>query len=198
MPRHNLQYQSIADTSDDNVIVIELAAQNQTRHIFNGIVVEKGEDAEAHIQECNWNPFEKLESADFFYTSISVTNSAYRVVAKLPESMVRYIQVQHKRRELAVVGKAMARRQWTDVNSEVYTNIHELWRVHWRNFRIPLQCDPDSIYALYGEDSVTVVVPRRTTWVYRLINWTEITLRRVGISCQLPATRKSTIKVNDW
>ncbi|KAJ2081168.1 hypothetical protein H4R24_002551 [Coemansia sp. RSA 988] len=187
---HNIR----TDLQDKEPIVIENAAQIQTRHIFNGIVVEKGEDVEAHIHDCNWNPFDELEEVGIFHTRISVTERAYTIVVELPECMVRYIQVQRESRELAVVGKAMARRQWTDAKSEI-DNVHEMWRVYWRRFSIPLQCDPRLIHALYGQHSVTIVVPRRIMWIYRLANWMEVRLWRAGISCRIPKTRKSTVQV---
>ncbi|KAJ1732725.1 hypothetical protein LPJ61_001914 [Coemansia biformis] len=164
---------SAVSLRNEGVVVVKMAPHTETRHIYNGMVAD--EHALADIHECNWNPFAQLEAGDFFHTYISETNGAYTIVARLPEYISRYIRVQRNERILAVVGKAVARRQWSDTSKQ-RTNVHELWKVYHRLFKIPIQCDMGRVRVLYGETSLTVVVPRRDSWVYRLAHRAEVHL----------------------
>ncbi|KAJ2358522.1 hypothetical protein IWW50_000952 [Coemansia erecta] len=148
-----------------------MAPHTEVRHIYNGKMVTP-DSSDAHIHECNWNPFVQLEAHDLFNTSINSSTGSYTITVRLPEYISRYIRVQQSERVLAVVGKAVARRQWHDAHAQ-RTNVHEQWKTYWRLFRIPVQCDLRRIRALYGETSMTIVVPKRKGRVYRLGNWIE-------------------------
>ncbi|KAJ2686199.1 hypothetical protein H4R19_006733 [Coemansia spiralis] len=160
-----------ASLRNEGVVVVRMAPHIETRHIYNGMVAN--EHALADIHECNWNPFAQLESGDFFHTYISESSSAYIIVARVPDYLSRYIRIQRNDRMLAVVGKAVARRQWTD-GSKQRENVHEVWKIYHRLFRIPIQCDMSRVRALYGETSLTVVVPRRESWPFRVARWAEM------------------------
>ncbi|KAJ2785856.1 hypothetical protein H4R18_000245 [Coemansia javaensis] len=164
--------QTSASLRNDGVVVVRMSPHAETRHIYNGMVVAD-ERTQRDLHECNWDPFAQLELADdFFHTYISATSAAYMIVVRLPDYIARSIRVQRAERLLAVVGKAVARRQWTDA-SRPAPNVHEVWRVYHRLFRIPVQCDIARVRALYGESSLTVVVPRRDSWRFRLAHWAE-------------------------
>ncbi|KAJ2740171.1 hypothetical protein GGI20_005947 [Coemansia sp. BCRC 34301] len=159
---------STTSLRNEGVVVVNQAPESQVQHIFNGHIEDP--NTCVHLQECTWDPFPALETATFFHTFISESPAAYTVTVNLPSFISRYIRIQRTDRTLAIVGKAMARRQWSDQKS---ANVHELWKVYWRLFRIPAQCDLDSVRAWYGTDTVRVVIPRRLSLVYRAINWAE-------------------------
>ncbi|KAJ2303990.1 hypothetical protein H4S02_003072 [Coemansia sp. RSA 2611] len=160
---------SAVSLRSEGVVVVEQPPQTEVRHIFNGKVQDSGH---AHIDECNWNPFVQLEHDGFFRTYITQTRGTYTITVQLPEYISRYIRVQQGGRVLAVVAKAVARRQWHDAH-EQRTNVHEQWKTYWRLFRVPVQCDLRKVRALYGESAMTILVPRRNGWAYRMANWVE-------------------------
>ncbi|KAJ2885005.1 hypothetical protein IWW38_005363 [Coemansia aciculifera] len=167
--------QSKASTTslrNEGVVVVNLAPQSQVQHIFNGRLVDPSTGECQHLHECSWDPFLSLETPTFFHTFISESATAYTVTVNLPSYISRYIRVQRSDRTLAVVGKAMARRQWSDGR----VNVHELWKVYWRLFRIPVQCDLNALRAWYALDTMKVVIPRRLSILYRTLNWAEVRL----------------------
>lgn len=154
-----------------------MAPYVEIQHIFNGHIVDPGSEDCQHLDDCDWNPFMALETPEFFHTYISSTPDEYVVHVKLPSFISRYIRVQKNNRTLAIVGKAMAKRQWTDDENgsrqKPKVNIHEQWKVYWRLFKIPLQCDLGDIRAWYGLNDMRVTIPRRNTWAYRFLNRIE-------------------------
>ncbi|KAJ2751186.1 hypothetical protein GGH94_002682 [Coemansia aciculifera] len=161
---------STTSLRNEGVVVVNLAPSSQVQHIFNGRIVDPLSGECAHLHECSWDPFLALETATFFHTFISETSTEYTVTVNLPSYISRYIRVQRSDRTLAVVGKAMAQRRWRDGGGG---NVHELWKVYWRLFKVPVQCDLDGIRAWYGVDTIRVVVPRRVGIVYKLLHWAE-------------------------
>ncbi|KAJ1816733.1 hypothetical protein IWW57_000080 [Coemansia sp. S610] len=162
---------STTSLRNEGVVVVNLAPSSQVQHIFNGRIVDPLTCA--HLHECTWDPFHALETATFFHTYISETPAEFTVVVNLPSYISRYIRVQRGDRTLAVVGKAMAQRRWRDGKAG---NVHELWKVYWRLFRVPVGCDLDGVRAWYGVDTLRVVVPRKTGWLHRLLGWGEARL----------------------
>ncbi|KAJ1896623.1 hypothetical protein LPJ66_003878 [Kickxella alabastrina] len=161
----------VSTLRQSGVVVVNMAPQTKTTHIFNGRIVDPSTGECPHILGSNWTPFTELETTHFFHTFISATPEAYTVTVRLPACVSRYIRVQKHNKVLAVVAKAVARRRWTDAREGVH--VHEQWRVYWRVFYLPKQCDAGGISAWYGSDSMRVVVPRRAGMLYRAINWIE-------------------------
>ncbi|KAJ2598318.1 hypothetical protein GGF39_002701 [Coemansia sp. RSA 1721] len=163
---------SVSTLRHEGIVVVNMAPYSETRHVFNGRVVEPNSESCVHIHECSWNPFYQLETPNFFHTYVSDTDEAYTITITMPSYISRYIRIQKGNRVLAVVGKAMAKRQWTDAKTE-NTNVHEQWKVYWRIFHLPFQCNVGQIKAWYGQDHIKVIVPRRSGIVYRAVNWVE-------------------------
>ncbi|KAJ2557673.1 hypothetical protein GGH95_005121 [Coemansia sp. RSA 1836] len=169
---------STTSLRNEGVVVVNLAPDSQVQHIFNGRIVDPSTGECAHLHECSWDPFPSLETATFFHTFISESATEYTVTVSLPSFISRYIRVQRTDRTLAVVGKAMARRHWSDCSSSnsrgrPSDNEHEQWKVYWRLFRLPVQCDLNGIRAWYGVDAMRVVIPRRSSIMYKALNWAE-------------------------
>ncbi|KAJ1721232.1 hypothetical protein LPJ53_004216 [Coemansia erecta] len=171
---------SVSSLRHEGIVVVNMAPYTETRHVFNGHIVDPQSSGCQHIDDADWNPFYQLETPTFFHTFVSETQDAYTVTVTLPSYITRYIRVQRHNRVLAVVGKAMARRQWTDAKKnknegveEGGENVHELWRVYWRLFHLPIQCDVRGIRAWYGGEGMRVVVPKRQGRVFRAVNWVE-------------------------
>ncbi|KAJ2557371.1 hypothetical protein EV175_001387 [Coemansia sp. RSA 1933] len=157
----------------NGVVVAAIPPNTEVRHIYNGTIVDVSDINDPycrHVDDCNWKPFEALETDSFFYTYIDSTAESYTITIHMPACISRYIRVQKDSRVLAIIGKAMAQRKWRDKEQ---TNVHEQWKVYWRLFRIPLQCSIVRITARYKEDRIIVTVPRRTAWPYRLAAWAE-------------------------
>ncbi|KAJ1999806.1 hypothetical protein GGI04_004417 [Coemansia thaxteri] len=161
---------SPASLRNDGIVVVSLAPSAQIQHIFNGRLVDPASGECAHLHQCDWDPFAALETPAFFRTFIAESPDAYTVTVSLPSFISRYIRVQPNTRTVAIVAKAMARRQWADTSDH---NVHELWKVYWRLFRVPVHCDLKAVRALYGSDELRVVVPRRSSPLFRAINWAE-------------------------
>ncbi|KAJ1822753.1 hypothetical protein LPJ75_000248 [Coemansia sp. RSA 2598] len=166
------EIRSVSTLRHEGIVVVNMPPFSETRHVFNGRVVEPNSESCMHISECSWNPFYQLETPNFFHTFVSETPEAYIITITMPSYISRYIRVQKGNRVLAVVGKAMARRQWTDAKDDT-TNVHEQWKVYWRIFHMPFQCNVRQIKAWYGQDHIKVIVPRRNGIVYRAVNWVE-------------------------
>ncbi|KAJ2122714.1 hypothetical protein GGH19_000883 [Coemansia sp. RSA 1807] len=164
---------SAVSLRSEGVVVFRMSPHTEVRHIFDGTVISDTFDIRIH--ECNWNPFVQLETRDLFHTTITSSRDAYTITVHLPSYISRYIRVQQTERVLAIVGKAVARRQWHD-KREQQMHVHEQWKTYWRLFRVPVQCDLRKVRALYGDTSMTVVVPKRSGWAYRAANWLELRL----------------------
>ncbi|KAJ2401793.1 hypothetical protein GGI23_001159 [Coemansia sp. RSA 2559] len=168
----------------NGVVVASIPPNTEVRHIYNGTIVDASDINDPncrHIDGCNWNPFKALETDSFFYTYIDSTPDKYTITIHMPAYISRYIRVQKNSRVLAIIGKAMAQRKWND---KELTNVHEQWKVYWRLFRIPLQCNIVAITARYEADRIVVAVPRRTAWPYKLAAWAE---KHVPLSSSLQA-----------
>ncbi|KAJ1901745.1 hypothetical protein LPJ81_003702, partial [Coemansia sp. IMI 209127] len=168
----------------DGVVVASIPPNTEVRHIYNGTIVDVSDINDPncrHIDGCNWNPFKALETDSLFYTYIDSTPDKYTITIHMPAYISRYIRVQKNSRVLAIIGKAMAQRKWKD---KEHTNVHEQWKVYWRLFRIPLQCNIVAITARYEADRIIVSVPRRTAWPYKLAAWAE---KHVPLSSALQA-----------
>ncbi|KAJ1954345.1 hypothetical protein GGI12_005807, partial [Dipsacomyces acuminosporus] len=146
---------------------------SKTQHIFNGSIADpyNGTCAEIHAS-CNWDPFLELETPTFFHTYITESDTHYTIHVALPCYISRFIRVEKGKRRLAIIGKAMARRQWRDF-AKKRDNVHEQWKTYWRLFCVPLHADISRITAEYEEETVRVVIPRRTTLLYRIVNKAE-------------------------
>ncbi|KAJ2784454.1 hypothetical protein GGI15_002255 [Coemansia interrupta] len=162
---------SVSSLRHEGIVVVNMAPYTETRHVLNGHIVDPQSATCQHIDDSDWNPFYQLETPTFFHTFVSESPEAYTLTVTLPSYITRYIRVQRHNRVLAVVGKAMARRQWTDAKEG--ENVHELWRVYWRLFHLPMQCDVRGVRAWYDAEGMRVVVPRRQGSVFRAVNWVE-------------------------
>ncbi|KAJ1665796.1 hypothetical protein IW140_006507 [Coemansia sp. RSA 1813] len=157
----------------NGIVVASIPPNTEVRHIYNGTIVDATDINDPycrHVDDCNWNPFEALETDSFFYTYVDSTSDSYTITVLMPAYISRYIRVQKSNRVLAIIGKGMAQRKWQDKER---VNVHEMWKVYWRLFRIPFQCNIIEITACYEADRIIVTVPRRTAWPYRLAAWTE-------------------------
>ncbi|KAI8321367.1 hypothetical protein GQ54DRAFT_183333 [Martensiomyces pterosporus] len=162
-----------ASLRDKGTVVVSLPPYSETQHLFNGSIADPNDEgcAETHAS-CNWDPFRQLETPKFFHTFISETPEVYRITVSLPCYISRYVRVEKSSRVLAIVGKAMARRQWRDI-AKRQDNVHEQWKIYWRLFRVPLHADIGEIKAEYDADFMRVFIPRRGTVFYRAVGKLE-------------------------
>ncbi|KAJ2360423.1 hypothetical protein IW150_007508, partial [Coemansia sp. RSA 2607] len=93
---------SVSTLRHEGIVVVNMAPYTETRHVFNGHIVDPNSDSCAHIDSSDWNPFAALETPLFFHTFVSESASAYTVTVTLPAYITRYIRVQRHSRVLAV------------------------------------------------------------------------------------------------